>query len=522
MALGGGGAGSAVAGRSVDVQGDRRPNEAVSVVVEAPRRITIRPTTRRTAEGRRQREPASGSQREGRGHWSLGAREAVFCHQWHEICVSVPGLPHTERPTMATTLTSAGAPAPALGLRNQWLQLLFGVICMAAISSPQYVWTLFTKPLTAKYGVALSALQITFSLLIVLQTFFSPFQGSLVDRFGPRRLITIGALLSGLSWVCAAEASSLGALYLTYGLIGGLGTGIVYVGVVGHMVRWFPRRRGFAVGMVAAGYGMGAILTTFPISSSLAASGLEPTLIVFGLIFAAVGALSAQALRRPDLPAPGAAASVAAGRGVDWKPSEVVRQPLFWLLFVMMSMMSTSGLMVTSQMASFAREFGVADMLVLGLAALPLALTVDRFTNGLTRPFFGWVSDRWGRENTMFIAFALEAAAMALWLAFRDQPAVFVLMSGVVFFGWGEIFSLFPSTLTDTFGTRHATANYGCLYMAQGVGAIFGGPLAALMHEKLGSWVPVFATAITLDIVTALLAIAVLKPWRRRFLGRSA
>ncbi len=421
---------------------------------------------------------------------------------------------------MTTTLTSVAA-APALGLRQRWLQLLFGLVCMMAISSPQYVWTLFTKPLAAKYGVALSALQITFSLLIVLQTFFSPFQGSLVDRFGPRRLVTVGALLSGLSWVFAAQAGSLGALYLTYGVIGGLGTGIVYVGVVGHMVRWFPRQRGFAVGMVAAGYGMGAILTTFPISSSLAASGLERTLVVFGLILAVIGALSAQGLRQPDT-APAGAASATASSGDAWTPSRILRQPLFWLLFAMMSMMSTSGLMVTSQMASFAREFGVADVLVLGLAALPLALTVDRFTNGLTRPFFGWVSDHWGRENTMFIAFALEAAAMALWLTFRDQPVVFVVMSGLVFFGWGEIFSLFPSTLTDTFGTAHATANYGCLYMAQGVGAIFGGPLAALMHEKLGSWVPVFGTAIVLDVVTALLAIAVLKPWRRRFLGRSA
>jgi MFS family permease len=200
----------------------------------------------------------------------------------------------------------------------------------------------------------------------------------------------------------------------------------------------------------------------------------------------------------------------------------MLREPIFWLMFVMMSMMSTSGLMVTSQMATFARDFGVASALVFGLAALPLALTVDRLTNGLTRPFFGWISDRYGRENTMFLAFALEGVAMALWLTLRDQPLAFVIMSGVVFFGWGEIFSLFPSTLTDTFGTANATVNYGWLYMAQGVGAIFGGPLAALMHEKLGSWVPVFGTAITLDIITALLAVVLLKPWRLRYRERVA
>jgi OFA family oxalate/formate antiporter-like MFS transporter len=421
-----------------------------------------------------------------------------------------------------TSLSTTGSTPAAVSIHNRWAQLLFGLVCMMAISSPQYVWTLFTRPLTAKFGVALSTLQVTFSLLIVLQTFFSPFQGSLVDRFGPRRLITIGAILAGLSWVLAANVGSLYALYLTYGVVGGLGTGIVYVGVVGHMVRWFPQQRGFAVGMVAAGYGMGAILTTFPISTELASLGLDQTLVRFGLIFAVVGALAAQGLRQPKGLTASAAAPARAGAGQaqDVGPSAMLREPIFWLMFVMMSMMSTSGLMVTSQMATFARDFGVAGALVFGLAALPLALTVDRLTNGLTRPFFGWISDRYGRENTMFLAFALEGVAMALWLTLRDQPLAFVIMSGVVFFGWGEIFSLFPSTLTDTFGTAHATVNYGWLYIAQGVGAIFGGPLAALMHEKLGSWVPVFGTAITLDIITALLAIALLKPWRRRYLQR--
>src|SRR5450830_1828043 len=397
-----------------------------------------------------------------------------------------------------TTLTETSAPASAQGLlQNRWFQLLISLICMMAISSPQYVWTLFTKPLSAKLGVPLSELQITFSMLIVLQTFFSPFQGGLIERFGARRLISIGTLMSGLSWVLASQASSIGMLYLSYGLVGGLGTGIVYVGVVGQMVRWFPDRRGFAVGMVAAGYGMGAILTTFPISSALAGQGLESTLWQFGIIFAVIGMIASQALRSPDPSIALPATRVAQATGNDLAP----------------------GLMVTSQMASFARDFGVANVMVFGLAALPLALTIDRLTNGFTRPFFGWVSDHFGRENTMFFAFALEGIAMALWLMTRENAVLFVLLSGVVFFGWGEIFSLFPSTLTDTFGTRNATANYGWLYISQGIGSILGGPLAALMHEKTGSWHPVFGTAITLDILAAVLALLVLKPWRKRYLA---
>jgi OFA family oxalate/formate antiporter-like MFS transporter len=176
--------------------------------------------------------------------------------------------------------------------------------------------------------------------------------------------------------------------------------------------------------------------------------------------------------------------------------------------------------MVTSQMATFAADFGVAKMLVFGLAAVPLALTIDRFANGLTRPLFGWVSDRIGRENTMFIAFALEGVAMTLWLLTRHDPVLFVLLSGLVFFGWGEIFSLFPSTLTDTFGTRHATTNYGWLYISFGIGSIFGGPLAALLHQHAQSWIPVFGCAIALDFCTALLAVLVLKPARANFLAR--
>jgi MFS transporter, OFA family, oxalate/formate antiporter len=393
---------------------------------------------------------------------------------------------------------------------TRWVQLVLGIVCMMAISSPQYVWALFTKPLGAALAVSPAALQVTFSLLIVLQTFFSPFQGWLVDRFGPRLLIAVGGLLSGLSWVLAASATSLWSLYLSYGVVGGLGTGIVYVGVVGQVVRWFPQARGFAAGMVAAGYGVGAILTTFPISASIAAAGPSATLRRYGAVFAIVGVAAALGLRRPSAIS---SSPVAQAAGVGSRV--MLRSPIFWVMFAMMTLMSTSGLMVISQIGNFAADFGIAKLTVWGAAALPLALTIDRFTNGLTRPFFGWISDLIGRENTMFIAFALEAAAMTAWLLTRTDPLLFVLLSGVVFFGWGEIFSLFPSTLTDTFGARSATQNYGFLYIAQGIGSIFGGPLAALLHQRTQSWTTVFAFCIAADIAAASLALFVLKPMRR-------
>jgi MFS transporter, OFA family, oxalate/formate antiporter len=402
-------------------------------------------------------------------------------------------------------------------LGSRWMQLILGLICMMAISSPQYVWTLFTKPLMAQLGASLTQLQVTFSIFIVLQTFLSPLQGYLIEKFGPKLLLATGAAMTGLSWVLASSADTLRSVYLTYGVLGGIGTGIIYVGIVGLMVAWFPDRRGMAAGVVAAGYGMGAVLSTFPVTTSIAKLGYQPTLLHFGLIFGAVAFFAALGMKQP--PKDWMADYIARNKKTQGKNSgAMLKTPVFWLMFLMMTMMSTSGLMVISQMASFSRDFGIADATILGLGALPLALTLDRITNGLTRPFFGWVSDRIGREKTMFIAFGLEATAMTLWLLTRQDALFFVLFSGIVFFGWGEIFSLFPSTLTDTFGEKHATTNYGFLYMAQGIGSIFGGPLAARLHEASGSWIPVFAVVISLDILTALLAIAVLRPMRTKYI----
>jgi oxalate/formate antiporter len=404
----------------------------------------------------------------------------------------------------STAETPAGA--------QRWIQLVLGLVVMMAISSPQYVWTLFTGPLVKATGSSLPAVQVTFSILVILQTWAAPGQGWLIDKFGPRLLIAFGAGLTGLGWVLASQVSSLAALYATYGLFCGVGTGFVYIGTVGLMVRWFPERRGFAVGVVAAGYGFGALATTFPIDTMIKASGYQQTLLTFGLILGAVGIVAALGLRVPKT------TEVRSGRELQSgaTPQVMLRSPAFWLMFLMMTMMSTGGLMVVSNFKSFATDFGLANAIILGSAAVPLALSIDRVANGLTRPFFGWVSDLIGRENTMALAFTLEAAAIATLIAFRQDPVVFVLMSGIVFFGWGEIFSLFSSTLTDTFGDKYATTNYGFLYMAQGIGSILGGPLAATLKGAVGSWVPVFAIVIGLDLVTATLAFFVLKPLRAR------
>lgn len=425
---------------------------------------------------------------------------------------------------MTTVTTNALEARAAAASSARWFQLLLGFIVMMTISSPQYIWTLFTTDFMKTTGSKLSEVQWTITILIVLQTWLAPAQGYLVERFGPKLLIGLGAVLSGLGWVASSYITNLTGLYLTYGVLCGIGTGIVYIGIIGLMVKWFPERRGFATGIVAAGYGFGAIFSTFPIDAMMKDKGYQPTLLTFGAIFAVVGLLAALMLRAPATGEVAVKPLLAGEVGArNYTPSEMLKTPIFWLMFLMFSMMSTGGLMVITQFKAFSAAFGIdgktmVTILGVTMAAIPAALTFDRITNGLTRPFFGWISDNIGRENTMAIAFIMEGIAIYLMLQFRTDPFMLIVLSGLVFFGWGEIFSLFPSTLTDTFGAEHATTNYGFLYMAQGVGSILGAPVAAMIFEQTGSWLPVFYTIITMDILTGLLALFLLKPMRRAFL----
>jgi oxalate/formate antiporter len=396
-------------------------------------------------------------------------------------------------------------------------QLFLGMAAMMAISSPQYVWTLFVIPMKSDLKVSLAALQTTIAIFGFCQAGLGPIHGYFATRIRPNRLVAVGGVLIGLSWISSSFITDLALMYLTYGVASGVGVGLVFVAVVDLMAKWFPDRRGFAVGMAAGSYGFGAILTTFPIDAAIKAHGFRYALMVYGAVIGAVCIAAAVGMKKPPgeiLLAPAADGS-AGGR--HYTPTQMLKTPSFWLLFAMMTMVGVGGLMVISQMAVFGKSFGIGPTtLVLGMGALPLALTLDRIANGATRPLFGWLSDRIGRENAMAIAFTLEAASILLLLAFGSNPVLFVVLSGVVFFGWGEIFSLFPAALTDMFGARHSADNFGFLFASIAVSSILGGPLAAFAYEQAGSWPPVFVIVALLDLTAAALALWVLKSLRRR------
>jgi OFA family oxalate/formate antiporter-like MFS transporter len=396
---------------------------------------------------------------------------------------------------------------------------------MASVANLQYGWTLFVNPMDAKYHWGRASIQIAFTIFVLLETWLVPVEGYLVDRFGPRWIVVVGGILCGLAWAINSVASSLTMLYFAAAL-GGIGAGGVYGTCIGNAVKWFPGRRGLAAGLTAAGFGAGSALTIIPIAAMIKSSGYEQTFLTFGLAQGLIVAVLGFALFAPPASMLVAPAKLAPGAGKHQAtPGEMVKSPIFWLMYLMFVLMGAGGLMATAQLALIAKDFKVADvpvsMIGLTLPALTFALALDRVLNGITRPFFGWVSDHIGRENTMFIAFGLEGVGILALAKFGTDPVSFVLLSGLVFFAWGEIYSLFPATVTDTFGARYATTNTGLMYTAKGTASLLV-PLGNVLMTATGTWLAVFVIGASMNILAAVLALFVLKPMRAIYTKRTA
>lgn len=412
---------------------------------------------------------------------------------------------------------------------NRWIQLTAGIVAMMAIANLQYAWTLFTKPIQAHLHVTLVAVQWTFTLFVALETWLVPFEGYLVDRIGPRLMLGAGAIFVGLGWVGAGRAESIGSLYFWYG-VGGIGAGIVYGGAIGNALKWFPDHRGLCVGLTAGAFGIGTAATIAPIDAMLKSSGYQHTFIFWGIVQGVVVLAASLFLARPPVgwTPPNWKAKEAKIKakvntsGIDMTPWQVLRQPSFYIIYLMMTMLAFGGLVVTAQLNPMASSYHVANVLVaFGMTALVLAITVDRLLNGLTRPFWGWVSDNIGRENAIFIAFVLEAIAVYALLQLINRPVWFVALSGLCFFAWGNIFSLFPAITGDLYGNKWATTNYGMVYTAKGVAAAFAGPGAAWLFAKTGSWTKVFWAMIICDLLAAFMALLWLKPLAAKVVRKS-
>jgi OFA family oxalate/formate antiporter-like MFS transporter len=403
---------------------------------------------------------------------------------------------------------------------NPWVQLVLGVICMACVANLQYGWTLFVNPIDAKYHWGRSAIQVAFTIFVLIETWLVPVEGYLVDRFGPKWVVLGGGILVAIAWVLNSNASSLTVLYFA-AAVGGVGTGSVYGTCVGNALKWFPGRRGLAAGITASGFGAGAAITIVPISHMIDSSGYEHAFLFFGLLQGGIVFVISWMLLAP--PASLIAAKVKANQTAHgYTPMQVLRCPVFYLLYFMFVLIAVGGLTMAASMGPIAKDFKIEKVPVnlfgATMGALAFALFLNRIFDGVGRPFFGWLSDQIGREYTMALAFTCGALALYTLSQSGSNPLVFVLVTALYFGVYGEIFSLFPATAGDTFGAKFAAANNGMLYTAKGMGALLV-PAAALIAKSHG-WGPVFSIAMVCNLTAAVLALFVLRPMRARHFAR--
>lgn len=471
-----------------------------------------------------------------------------------------------------TATVEIAAPAARVSDSFRWMQLTIGVVCMVMIANLQYGWTFFVSDIQKTFGWDRAAIQWAFTLFVLFETWLVPIEGWFVDKYGPRIVVAIGGLLCGIGWVMNSYATTLPTYYFAQ-IIAGIGAGAVYGTCVGNALKWFPDKRGLAAGITAAGFGAGAALTVIPIQNMIKDSGFQAAFFNFGIgqgIIIVVLSFLLFAPKKGQVPAVTSNANVIQSRR-DFSPSEIVGptsywtyyaigvfavalvlwlaglsswlpiyfiaavfaagalpllygQPIFLLMYFMFVIVGAGGLMVTANLAPIAKDLHVdvvpVTLLGLTMPALTFAATIDRVLNGVTRPFFGWISDNIGRENTMFVAFIMEGVGIYLLYLWGSNPFWFVLLSGFVFFAWGEIYSLFPSTSTDTFGSKFAATNAGLLYTAKGTAALLV-PYSNVIQKSTGSWDSVFLIAAGANILAAFLALFVLKPWRARVVARS-
>ncbi|MGH9832813.1 MAG: oxalate/formate MFS antiporter [Blastocatellia bacterium] len=412
----------------------------------------------------------------------------------------------------------------------RWRQLAACIVAMLAIANLQYAWTLFTTPLTQSLHATLAAVQWAFTLFVLTQTWLVPINAYLVDRFGARVVVSAASVLVAAGWIGAGFAESLTALYVAYAL-GGVGAGAVYGATIGIAMKWFPDRRGLCVGAVAGSYGFGTALTVLPISHMIGTSGYQSAFITWGAIQGLVVLLAAQFLRMPPagwLPAGWEAIKAKVQRKVqqsshDSTPREMLQSGSFYLLYLMMTLVTFSGLMVTAQLKPIAETYGFDKYILFGgFTVLNLTLLLNQVLNGSARPFFGWVSDQLGRYDTMAMVFVLEAVAITALTLLVSHPIWFIVLSGLMFFAWGDIYSLFPAAIADIFGSKYATTNYGIQYTSKGIGSILAGPVAAYLMAASGSWLPVFWAAVVCNVTAAALAVLWLKPRVTRLMKQQA
>jgi len=419
----------------------------------------------------------------------------------------------------------------------RWWQLLCGILCMICIASIEYAWTLFVDHIVEENGWDPALVQITLTILIACNSWLMPVTGIAIDRFGPRIVMIVCGFCIGGCWILYSVATSLPVLYLG-SILGGIGIAGVYGGTIGNSLKWFGDRRGLAVGLTASGYGAGSAITITPIDHMLQTKGYRHTFLVWGIVQGVGIILFGIWLRAPTKQEENLVSTAGklknkdrnccddgirkikrCGPGVpmqkheDFTLLQVLKTPLFWVSYASFLFAAIPGLIATGQLAPFAKEYGIPENI------LTLALTVDRILNGMSRPISGWISDCIGREELLFLAFVVEGLGFLFLWQWGYSYTSFVIVTGMLFFAYGEMFSLYPASLADTYGRGNVTSIYGMMYTAKGVGSLLI-PVTDIIWGINNSWKPVIVLCWTFSFGAALIIICIVRPLKRKFIKK--
>jgi OFA family oxalate/formate antiporter-like MFS transporter len=395
-------------------------------------------------------------------------------------------------------------------MEKRWIQFICAVISMIMIANLQYAWTLFVKPLQQGHkDWGLVGIQFAASLFLLFETWVTPVEGWLIDRLGPRIFLSAGGILVGIGWTGMGFAQTLLQLTVLYS-VAGVGAAFIYSGSVATALKWFPDKRGAVSGFITAGFGAGSALFIPTIAYILRVSDYRHAFLYTGIGQGLLILVCAQFLHNPG---PHFHASKAARapvsplirrNTVQMNSWQMLMTPHFYLLFLTFVLISAGGSMITIQGAVLASSFKISTV------ALTAALSLSRLSNGAGRIFWGWISDRIGREMAMFIPYVLQAFSLLAVLVFgRLSGTAFTVSLVVVYFIWGSMFALFPAIIGDYFGSDNATSNYGFLYMAKGVAALAAGAIAIMSFQKFGNWNAVFYCSAAMAMLSAVVVLVV-------------
>ena len=394
--------------------------------------------------------------------------------------------------------------------RGRWVFVLLGLAINLAIGSI-YAWSVFRKPLEKFFAVGATESLLPFVVFLAVFALTMPLVGGLLDRYGPRLLSVAGGAIVGAGWLLGSQATSMTMLTLAYGLIGGAGVGIVYNCPIAVAARWFPDRRGFAVGTAVLGFGLSPLLTA-PLANALIASiGPLPTMAYVGVAALVVIVLLGLPLRFPPAGwAPAGWTPTAAQAGaLELTRSEMVRTGAFWGLWLCFFIGTVAGLMAIGIAAPVGQE-----VFLLPAATAAALVGVFAIFNGAGRPLFGALVDRLGTRRTAIANLALiAAAALLLWAGSAGGGTpVYVAGFAALWLCLGGWLAIAPACTAAYCGTRHYGPNYGLVFTAYGVGAIVGNLFAGTLRDIVGSYTAVFLPVAGLALLGVAIAVLLLRP----------